>query len=95
MLHENLNGKKDEVPYHVEYTDSHLMVADVHTKGFTDERKWIHAQTMAGVMEPSALKDRIMMQAKYFGFKEKIPKEVATTADDPATTNLDHGMKTH
>ena len=75
ILHENLNGKKDEVPYHVEYTDTQLMVADVHTKGFTDEKKWIHAQTMVGVMEPNALKTRMVMQAKYFGLKEKIPKE--------------------
>ena len=87
MLHENLNGKKDEVPYYVEYTDTQLMVADIHTKGFTDEKKWIHAQTMAGVMVPSALKDRMQMQAKYFGLKEKIPKE------DTAMADLEGGME--
>ena len=38
MLHENLNDKKPEVPYVVEYTDTTLMVADIHTKGFTDEK---------------------------------------------------------
>ena len=81
MLHENLNGKKDEVPYYVQYTDTQLMVADIHTKGFTDEKKWIHAQTMAGVMDPNALKDRMLMQAKYFGLKEKIPKEDTEMAD--------------
>ena len=86
MLHENLNGKKDEVPYYVEYTDTQLMVADIHTKGFTDEKKWIHAQTMAGVMDPNALKDRMLMQAKYFGLKEKIPKE------DTAMADLESGM---
>ena len=85
MLHENLNGKKDEVPYHVQYTDTHLMVADVHTKGFTDEKKWIHAQTMVGVMDPSALEARMVMQAKYFGLKEKIPKEDAAPKEECPT----------
>ena len=31
-------GKKVEVPYNVEYTDTTLMVADIHTTGFTDEK---------------------------------------------------------
>ena len=84
MLHENLNGNKSEVPYEVEYTDSKLMVADVHTKGFTDEKKWTHAQTMAGVMDPETLVDRIKWQAKYFGFKGKIPKEVEKAQTDGA-----------
>ena len=75
MLHENLNDKKPEVPYVVEYTDTTLMVADIHTKGFTDEKKWKHAQAMAGIMEPGALKERMKWQAKYFGIKEKIAKE--------------------
>ena len=69
------DGKKIEVPYDVEYTDTTLMVADILTKASTDEEKWKHAQTMAGIMEPSALKDRMKWQAKYFGLKEKIPKE--------------------
>ena len=86
MLHENLNGKKDEVPYYVQYTDTQLMVADIHTKGFTDEKKWIHAQTMAGVMDPNALKDRMLMPAKYLGLKKKIPKE------DTAMADLESGM---
>ena len=75
MLHENFNGKKTEVPYEVEYTDTTLMVADIHTKGSTDEKKWKHAQAMAGIMEPGALKEKMKWQAKYFGIKEKIPKE--------------------
>ena len=62
------------------------MVADIHTTGFTDEKKWIHAQTMAGVMDPNALKDIMQMQAKYFGLKEKIPKE------DTAMADLESGM---
>ena len=75
VLHENLNGKKTEVPYEVEYTDTTLMVSDIHTKGFTDEKKWKHAQAMAGIMESGALKERMIWQMKYFGIKEKIPKE--------------------
>ena len=70
----------------MQYTDTQLMVADIHTKGFTDEKKWIHAQTMAGVMDPNALKDRMLMQAKYCGLKEKIPKE------DTAMADLESGM---
>ena len=66
----------------MQYTDTHLMVADVHTKGFTDEKKWIHAQTMVGVMDPSALEAR---QAKYFGLKEKIPKEDAAPKEECPT----------
>ena len=77
MLHENLNGNNTQVPYNVEYTDTTLMVADCHTKGFTDPKKWIHAQTMVGVMDPSSLHERMRMQSKYFGFKEKVPKEGA------------------
>ena len=75
MPHENLNGKKTEVPYEMEYTETTLMVADIHTKGFTNEKKWKHAQAMAGIMEPGALKGRMKWQAKYFGIEEKIPKE--------------------
>ena len=76
MLHENLNHKKPEVPYEVEYTDTALMVADIHTKGFTDEKKWTHAHTMAGVMAPDALQARMLWQAKYYGWEGKITKEV-------------------
>ena len=82
MLHENLNGNNPSVPYDVEYTDSHLMVADAHTKGFTDAKKWTHAQTMVGVMEPGSLESRVLFHHKYFGFKTKIPKEAAV--DDVA-----------
>ena len=91
MLHENLNGNKSEIPYEVEYTDSQLMVADVRTKGFTDEKKWTHAQTMAGVMDPEALVDRIQWQAKYFGFKGKIPKEIENSNND-GIEDIERGM---
>ena len=77
MLHENLNGNNPSVPYIVEYTDTSLMVADGHTKGFTDPKKWKHAQTMVGVMDPTLLADRMRMQKKYFGVKDKIPKDEA------------------
>ena len=75
MLHENLNGKNKDVPYNVVYCDSHLMVADIHTKGFTDEKRWRHAHTMAGIMSKDELPDRIRHHKQYFGFNEKIPKE--------------------
>ena len=75
MLHEDLNGKKIEVPHDVEYTDTTLMVADIRTKGCTDEKKWKHAQAMAGIMKHSALKERMKWQAKCFGLEEKMPKE--------------------
>ena len=74
-LHENLNGNNEKVPYQVNYTDTELMVADVHTKGFTDAKKWTHAQTMAGIMEPKLLHDRVVHHNKWFGFDKKIPKE--------------------
>lgn len=67
MRHENFFHKKPEVPYQVEYTDITSMVADSHTKGFTDEQKWTHAHTMAGVMAPDALPARMRLQAKYYG----------------------------
>ena len=59
----------------MEYIDTALMVADIHTKGFTDEKKRTHAHTMAGVMAPDALPARMLWQAKYYVLKEKIPKE--------------------
>ena len=30
---------------------------------------------MAGIMEPSLVVERMEWQAKYFGFREEIPKE--------------------
>ncbi len=75
MLHENLNGKNEKIPFNVSYSDTFLMVADIHTKGFTDPKKWAHAHTMAGVMDPSKLADRIKFQKRFFGLTEKIPKD--------------------
>ena len=75
MLHENMNGNNVNVPFSVEYCDSYLMVADIHTKGFTELKKWTHAHETAGVMKPSKLEDRIRVQSKYFGLTEKVPKE--------------------
>ena len=74
VLHENLNGNKPEIPYTVDYTDTYLMVADIHTKGFTDPKKWTHAQQTAGIMDPKNLPERMKMQAKYFGLQGKVPK---------------------
>ena len=74
VLHENLNGNKPEIPHTVDYTDTYLMVADIHTKGFTDPKKWTHAQQTAGIMDPRNLPERMKMQAKYFGLKGKVPK---------------------
>ena len=33
-------------------------------------------------MDPEALVDRIQWQAKYFGFKGKIPKETGNSSND-------------
>ena len=40
---------------------------------------------MAGVMDPNALQYRMKMQAKFFGLKEKIPKE---NSGDPKSGEL-------
>ena len=60
---ERVRNKKTEVPYTVEYTDTYLMVVDIHTKGFTDPNKWTHAQQTGGIMDPRVLEERMLLQA--------------------------------
>ena len=72
MLHENLNQNNPLVPYDVQYTDSHLMVADVHTKGFTDPNKWLHAQMMAGIVEPCQLEEKMRYHKQWFNHQGKM-----------------------
>ena len=74
FLHENLNKINPLLPYQLAYTDSKLMVADIHTKGFPDAPSWYHAHTLAGIIRPGDLVWRATEHAKYFGLTTKIPK---------------------
>ena len=57
-------GKKTEVPCDVEYTDTTLMLADIHIKGFTDEEKWKHAQATAGIKRKNDMAGKVFWAEK-------------------------------
>ena len=73
VLHEQLNGNNPNIPYFVQYTDTKLMVADLHTKGFPEVRAWTHAHTLGGSLAPDKVHERIRDHCKYIGVT-KLPK---------------------
>ena len=74
-MHEQLNGNNPEIPYRVQYTDTKLMVADIHTKGFTDAAAWKPARQLANILAPDEIDERIKVHHKWFGHVGKIPKD--------------------
>ena len=81
FLHQMLGGNNKLLPMTLEYTDSKLMVADIHTKGFTDANAWRHARLLANVCAPDEIHARIQDHAKYFGFVGKIDKQQDAEVD--------------
>ena len=75
FLHEMLNKMSPKIPFQLVYTDSKLMVADIHTKMFADQSKWAHAHTLANILAPGTLIQRIQDHNKYFGLHAKIPAD--------------------
>ena len=75
FLHEMLGGKNPTLPMHLRYTDTKLMVADIHTKGFTDAGAWKHARQLANILAPDEIDERIRTHHKWFGHIGKIPKD--------------------
>jgi len=75
FLHQMLGGKNPALPMNLEYTASELMVADIHTKGFTDVTEWTHARMLANVCAPAEIIHRIQTHAKWYGFQGKVPKD--------------------
>lgn len=66
-IHENVNGNNPNVPFDVLYTDTKLMVADIHTKCFSDSKSWDHARKLCGVFAPGELAERVREHRTYFG----------------------------
>ena len=50
FLNDVLGDPNSEFDIDLVYTQSHLMAADIHTKGFTTADKWVHARKLINVL---------------------------------------------
>ena len=49
------------------------MVADIHTKAFTDSKEWEHAQRLACILQPDTWHDRLREHNAHFGMEKLQP----------------------
>ena len=66
LLHEMSNTLDGKIPFHVIYTMSARMVADIHTKGFASANAWEHAHNLANIIDLESLNARISDHAQAF-----------------------------
>ena len=79
-IHEDVNGNNPNVPFDVLYTDTKLMVGDIHTNCFSDSKSWDHARKLCGVFAPDELAERVREHRKYVG-TWIVPKEDSVSRD--------------
>jgi len=83
FLHENLGLKHDNNPHQIIYTDTKKMVADIHTKPFTNKARWDHALDLGNTSELEGIKRLVDLHRDEWGVSEVNPTMKASNSSAP------------
>ena len=86
FLFEHMGAACTDTRFNLVYTNTLNMVADIHTKGFSDEKKWKHASELCNVVYAHEYSQTIKNhQTRFMENKQSAESPLKDTLDDSAT----------